>query len=511
MVGKSYRPWNPDQLYLLPPSPKEWLPQDHLAYFILDVVGTLDLSDIERKIQVKDRRGERPYAPQMMVALLLYGYCVGIFSSRKLAKATFDDVAFRVLTGESHPYFTTINQFRLDHRDALAGRFLQVLQMCQKAGLVQLGHVSLDGSKFQANASKHKAMSYERMKKEEERLKAEIAEMLERADAVDREEDGLHGEGQDAHDLPEEFRRREGRLEKIREAMTALENEAAQTRAEQLRQQAEGQREKAADESVDVVERKRCATRAEKAEKRADELDPPKDDEPPSDAGPPAPELPRHRVPTTPQGAPAPKAQRNFTDPESRIMKNNKGYWQGYNAQIAVDAQSQVIVAEALTNQAPDQEHFQPVLRRVIDNCGKAPDNVSADSGYFSLENIQACEPWGLDPYIAVGREKKDKVATAQDSSDESTTAAQLAKQRMRQKLQTEAGRAVYSRRKTIVEPPFGQIKEARGFRRFSLRGLAKVRSEWTLICLTHNLLKLFRSGWPAKSAIYPSPATMPA
>ncbi len=508
MPSKSYRPWNPHQSYLLPPSPLEWLPESHLAYFILEVVETLDLSKIEKIIQSKDRRGERPYSPVMMVALLLYGYCVGVFSSRKIARATYDYVAFRVLAGGTHPYFTTINQFRLDHHEMLAGLFLQVFKLCQKAGLVKLAHVSLDGSKVQGNASKHKAMSYERMGKQEARLKAEIEALLARADEIDLDEDARYGKEKDAEDLPEELRRREQRLEKIQEAKAALEKEAAKARAEKLREQAKAQREKAADESVDATEQKRATTRAEKSEHEARELDKHDDDDPPPTDSDASNDLPHHRVRTKPDGTPAPKAQRNFTDPDSRIMKNNMGYLQGYNAQTAVDAEAQIIVAAALTNQAPDQEHFEPMLDRVVENCGTAPDVVSADTGYFSKDNVQASERRGIDPYIAVGRKTKTQSSAAQLT--EPATEAQLAKKRMRDKLQTDVGKEIYARRKAIVEPPFGQIKEARGFRRFSLRGLPKVRSEWTLVCLTHNLLKLFRATRSAKSAGYVTPVAVP-
>lgn len=502
MLAKNYQSWNPYQSYLVPPSPLEWLPEDHLGYFILEIVQTLDLSDIEKVIQSKDPRGQRPYSPHMMVALLVYGYCVGIFSSRKIAQATYDYVAFRVLAGDAHPHFTTINQFRLDHHEALAGRFLDVLQLCQKAGLVKLAHVSLDGSKIQANASKHKAMSYERMQKEEARLKTEIEAMLAHADAIDREEDERYGKGQDSVDLPEELRRRETRLERIREAKAELEKEAAAARAAQLREQANAQREKAADDSVDPVERKRAATRANKAENQARELDDHDDDtNPPPDSGDTADDLPRHHISTKPDGTPAPKAQRNFTDPESRIMKNNTGYLQGYNAQTVVDAESQIIVAEALTNQAPDQQHLEPMVERTIQNCGATPEVMSADTGYFSEHNVDVCEQRGIDPYIAVGRKNADEPSQA--NNVETVTTAQRAKQRMRQKLQTETGKSIYARRKAIVEPPFGQIKEARGFRRFSLRGIAKARSEWALVCLTHNLLKLFRATWSGKSTGY--------
>jgi transposase len=292
---KSYRSWSPSQSFLLPPSPLEWLPEGHLAYFVLELAQALDLSQVEDAIQEKDGRGERPYAPAMMVGLIVYGYCTGVFSSRRLARATHEDVAFRVIAGGEHPHFTTVNQFRLVHREALAELFLQVLKMCGKAGLVKLGHVAIDGTKIAANASKHKAMSYKRMKEEEQRLKAEVAALLAKADEADAQEDAQYGAGKAPEDLPEELQRREARLARIQEAKAALETEAAAARAEELRELAEGQREKADDEREDPAERKRAATRAAKSEAQAAELskkDPP-DDGPA--AGSPS-DLPHHRV-----------------------------------------------------------------------------------------------------------------------------------------------------------------------------------------------------------------------
>jgi transposase len=512
MPDKRYRPWTPHQSYLLPPSPLEWLPENHLAYFVLEVVQTLDVSGIEQRIRRKDARGTRPYPPAMMVALLLYAYCTGVFSSRKIARATHDIVAFRVLAGGAHPHFTTINEFRLTHHEALAELFVQGLSLCKKAGLVTVGHVALDGSKIQANASKHKAMSYERMQSDEARLRREIEALLARAEATDRAEDGRYGPGQDIEDLPVELARREQRLARLREAKAALEREATQARAKVLRENAVRQRDKAADAAVDDAERQRAARRAEASEQRAQALDPhdDNDDSPAADGGASSDDLPHHRVPTTPDGTPAPAAQRNFTDPDSRIMKNNTGYLQAYNAQAAVDGTSQVIVACALTNQAPDPEHLPPMLDRIEANCGATPERLSADSGYFSADNVDACEQRGVDAYLAVGRERHAAGASARQRN-ESATRAQQAKQRMRDKLATPSGKAIYARRKTIAEPPFGQIKEARGFRRFSLRGLAKARSEWAFVCLTHNLLKLYRATWPATStgyAAHAAPAT---
>lgn len=490
---KHYRPWSPTQAFLLPPSPMEWLPEGHLAYFVLEVAQALDLSEIEDAIQGKDGRGERPYPPAMMVALLVYGYSVGVFSSRRLARATYEDVAFRVIAGGEHPHFTTLNEFRLQHRAALGRLFVQALRLCQKAGLVKLGNVAFDGTKVKASASKHKAMSHKRMQEEEKRLQAEVKALLARADAADAQEDGRYGPGQDAEHLPAELQRRESRLARIQEAKAALEQEAREARAEALREQAQGQREKAADEALDPAERQRAATRAAKAEAEARKHHDDGEGGPSGGAGG---DLPRHRVPAKPDGTPEPGAQRNFTDPDSRIMVKGGEFLQGYNAQAAVDAECQIIVAAAVTNQPTDPEHLVPMVDRVIANCGRAPTIATADTGYFSRENAEALAVRGVNGLIAVGRDQ------AKAPADKPPSQAQHARQAMAAKLATDAGRTAYARRKAIVEPVFGLIKQARGFRHFSLRGLAKVRAEWDFVCATHNLLKLFRYGpWGAAAA----------
>jgi transposase len=487
---KSYRPWSPSQSFLLPPSPLEWLPEGHLAYFVLDMVQALDLSAIGEAIQAKDGRGERPYSPGMMVALLMYGYSVGVFSSRRLARATYEDVAFRVLGGGEHPHFTTVNQFRLEHREALGKLFVQVLQLCRKAGLVKLGHVAIDGTKVAANASKHKAMSHKRMQEEERRLEAEVKALLAKADEVDRSEDAQYGVGQAPEDLPQELQRREERLLRIREAKAALEKEAAEARAEELRERAQELRQKAADESVALGKRREAAGRAATAEKKAKTLDgKDPDDKGPGGGASVGDDLPHHRVQTRADGTPEPKAQRNFTDPESRIMVKGGEFLQAYNAQAAVDAEAQIIVAVLVTNQPTDAEHLAPMLDEVTVNCGQTPAVATADSGYFSQGNAEACAARSVDAYLAVGRDKAPATTTAPQ------TPAQCARAAMSAKLATAKGKAIYARRKCIVEPVFGQVKQARGFRRFSFRGLLAVRAEWAFVCATHNLLKLFRSG----------------
>lgn len=487
MSRKQYRPWNPDQLLLFPPAMRDALDEGHVVFRIIDVVKTLDISSVTDRIQEKDPRGRRPYHPRMMLTMLMYAYCSGIYSSRKIAAATWDIIPFRVLTGDQHPHFTNINEFRLQHLDAFVDLFVEVLDLCGRAGLLNLEHVSLDGSKVDANASKHKAMSYGRMQSETERLEQEIREFVRKAETVDAEEDELYGKGREAHEISEELKRRQERLERIAKAKVELEQEAKRAREQELRERAKKQR-KAAETETDDVEKKRKQTRARKAEEEADRLAAPHeepdvegDDEGTSS------DLPSHRVPTTPEGKPKPKAQRNFTDPDSRIMKRNGSYLQGFNCQIVVDEVSQIILAEGVTNQPPDQEHLVAMMERVLRNTGQSPERLSADTGYMSEDNVEYCEEHGIDAYIAVGRKKHDKADQECQHESEVWRA-------MQEKLTTEEGRKTYARRKVIVEPVFGHAKEARQFRRFSLRGTRKVRAEWTLVCLCGNLLKLVNS-----------------
>ena len=451
-----FRPYEPDQLLLLPADLKEWLPEDDLVYFLLDVVGQLDLSPIYQSYD-GSQGGQPPYDPRLMVSLLLYGYCVGVVSSRQLEKATYHSVPFRILSAGQHPDHDTIAAFRQRHLAALAGLFVQVLRLCQKAGLVKLGHVSLDGTKVQANASKHKAMSYGRMEKKAAQLREEVDELLAQAAAVDAEEDGRYGQGQRGDELPEDLRFKQSRLAKIEAAKQALEAEA---RAEAEAQQPEYEAKKAAWEG-----RGRGG-----------------------------------RPPKEPRPEPGPKQQRNFTDPESRIMPAKGSFVQGYNCQVAVDEEAQVIIAAHVTQRCNDKQEVVPLLEQIkVNTDGQTPRLCSADSGYFSEDNIQALEADHVDPYIATGRQAHgdDKPLPVRGRIPKQATV----KQRMTRKLHTLKGRATYSKRKHIVEAPFGQIKEARGFRRFSLRGLEQVNFEWDLVCLTHNLLKLFRNGWTPISA----------
>jgi transposase len=484
---KRYRSYHPSQSYLLPPSPSEWLPEGHLVYFVLDLVAELDLSAIERAVQARDPRGERPYAPQMMTALLLYGYATGVFSSRRIARATYEDVGFRVLSGGEHPHFTTVNGFRATHRAALAELFVQVLRLCRAAGLAKLGQVAIDGTKMKANASKHKAMSYERMQQDEARLKAEIEALLARADAADSAEDAQYGAGQEPEDVPAELKRREDRLARIRAARAGLEREAAAARAAELIEQADELRATAAHPGTSASASAACTTRAAQHDQQAAELDDDDRDPPPSG---PDDDLPRHTPPTERDGTPKPNAQRNFTDPESRIMMRDGGFLQGFNAQIAVDEDHQIIVAAAVGNQAPDAQYFAPMLERIVDNCDEVPTSVTADTGYFSADNVRAAEHMGAEPFMATGRQRRGRSVEDLPESRPSSEAAQ----RMRATLNDPRGRAIYARRKATVEPVFGQIRAVRGFHHFSFRGLWKTRCEWMFVCLTHNLLKLYRA-----------------
>ena len=449
----TYRPWNPDQDWLLPLSPREWLPEGDLVYFMLDVVTTLDLSAITRRYE-QEGRGFPPFHPRMMVTLLLYAYCLGVYSSRRIQRLCERDAAYRVIVGNDVPNFRTISDFRKDHLPALQGLFVQVLKLCGQAGLVKVGLVALDGTKVKANASRHKAMSYEYMQKEEERLRKEIGELLNKAESTDASEDELHGREARGDELPAELARRESRLAKIQEAKKALETQALEAaQAEEARRQAEDDARRAAGET------------------------------------------PRARKPVDP--TPEPKAQRNFTDPESKIMKvSNKGFEQCGNAQVVCN-EEQIIVAADVTDQANDKRQVQPMVSQAQENLAAAGVEekigaLNADTGYYSEENVSHLEGEKIDPYLATERLKHHEQASC--ASDPASPPAEnlTPKERMARKLRTKKGRETYAKRKGMVEPIFGQIKQVRGFRQFLMRGLDKMRGEWLLICLTHNLLKLF-------------------
>lgn len=430
--------------------------------FISDLVDEMDLSAIVGSYESGDGRGRPPYHPLMMVKLLLYGYCIGKVSSRKLEQATHEDVGFRVLACNQHPDHASIAEFRKRHLEELAGLFVQVLKLCERSGLVKLGHVAIDGSKLRANASKHKAMSYERMCEKEQQLEAEVKRLLKAAEDADAAEDKRYGKEVRGDELPAELARRESRLVKIREAKASLEAEA--------KEQA-----KAAAAAVEakLAERKQ---REEETGKKTPGRAP--------------------QVVNVEEAKPKAEAQRNFTDPESRIMKDGAtgSFEQSYNAQIAVDGQAQIIVAATLTQAANDKQQLVPVLTEVQTNIGRMPEKVTADSGYFSTAAVTSEVISSVDLYVTPDRSKKtEELPELPAASPPPFELDPDVITGMREKLKTEIGRATYKRRKMIVEPVFGQVKEVRGFRRFSFRGLQKNEAEWSLICLTHNLLKLFR------------------
>jgi transposase len=430
---------------LFPPSPQDWLPEDDLVYFLLDTVATIDLSPIFAHYE-RELRGQPPFHPRMMVALLLYCYATGTRSSRKIMRRCRTDVACRIIVGDDIPDFRTISDFRKAHLAQLEALFVEVLKLCALAGLVKVGTIALDGTKVKANASRHKAMSYERMKEEEERLKGEVARLLAEADATDSAEDAAHGPDRSGDEIPAELARRQSRLARIQRAKAELEGRARQEAAEDAaRREAEGKA-------------------------------PPK---------------------TTPADAvPGPKDQINFTDPESRIMRvANKGWDQCGNAQ-AVANEAQIVLAADVTDQANDKRQAIPMVdqaREDLDAAGvkRAIGAGLMDAGYYSESNVAELERRGIDAYVAAGRLKHhEEIPPAPRGR---IPDGLTAKQRMARKLRTKTGREKYARRKAIIEPIFGQVKQVLGFRQFSLRGLAAMRSEWRLMCAVHNLLKLWR------------------
>jgi len=448
-MEKTFKSCDRKQLLLLPPSLLDWLPEGHLAHFVLDVAEQLDLSELYASYK-GDGRGQPPYDPGMMTALLLYAYCTGVPSSRQIEKRTHEDVAFRVIAANRHPDHDSICDFRKRHLKALAGPFVQLLRLCQEAGLVKLGHVALDGTKVRANASKHKAMSYGRMKKKKEELEKEIEALLKKAEAADHEEDKKYGKGKKGWDLPDELKRRENRLEKIKEAMSALEAEARQ-KAQEKQQ-------------------------AKDAEKESGK----------KPAGP------------TPAAVPADKDQRNFTDPDSRIMKvsSTNSFEQCYNGQAVVDDSFQVIVAADLSQRANDSEEVEPILNVLEENLGQIPAGmaVTADAGCFSETNVMLFEDALLEPFLATQKMKHGQALPPVRGRPPKDL---MPKERMIRKLSTKRGQEIYSKRRSTVEPVFGQIRQARGLRQFLLRGHENVSAEWQVWCLTHNLLKMYHYGGP--------------
>jgi transposase len=435
-MSKHFRPWKIDQPQLLPPSVEDYVPEDHIARFIVALVAeSLDLSAVTNSYT--SGLGQPPFDPRMMTALLLNGYVSGIYSSRRIAKACIERADFMMIAALDPP------DFRKRHLKALAGLFVQVLKLAEKAGLVKLGHVALDGTKIKANASKHKAMSYARMKQRDAELQAEVDRWLAAAQAADAEEDALHGSKR-GEEMPKWVADKQRRIEKIREAKAELEAEAKASAEEERRIKAEAEEQRIAE-----GRKKRPGGKPDK---------PITDD-------------------------PDPKAQRNFTDPESRIMKTKDGYIQGYNAQAAVDGCAQIIVAHGLIQTTSDHGQVVPLVDGIESNLGRKPAQASADNGYLSETNLEALSARGVDGYIATGRAKHP-------TADNGKVGGPLT-QAMRKKIADGGFDTPYRLRKQIVEAVFGQIKQARGFRQFLLRGVENVRAEWAMICLAHNLTKL--------------------
>ena len=426
-MAKTYRPYVPEQDLLLPPSLREWLPEDHLAFFVSDLIDQLDLSAITT-VYEDEERGYPPYHPVMLTKVLVYAYCVGVFSSRRIQRRLSEDVAFRVLAAGNAPDFRTIADFRKTHLTALRGFFEQVLRLAREMGAPRVGGVALDGSKIKANASKHKAMSYGRMGEKQRQLREEVKQLLDQAEAADAAEDVEYGADQRGDELPAELQRRESRLKRIREAKRALE---ARAKAE-------------------------ATAKGEPAE----------------------------------SAKPDPKAQYNFTDPESRIMKGPDGFVQAYNVQVAVN-DLQLIVGQAVTQETNDKKQLMPMITTIEQQSGNTPSQLLADAGYCSDENLTAIADTTIDAYISTRKQQHGERPGPCPRGPLPKSATIV--DRMSRKLHTKTGAAVYAARKAIVEPVIGQIKQARGFRQFLLRGFEKVQGEWSLVCTTHNILKLYR------------------
>lgn len=445
-MSKTFRPWDVDQTWLLPPSVHEFVPPGHPAHFVRDTVReALDLSAITGVY--KGEQGQPPYHPGMLVALLLYGYSRGVYSSRQLARACEERVDVMAVTGLNRPDFCTISDFRRRHLAALSDLFVQVLRLCQAAGLVKLGHVAVDGTKLRANASRHKAMSYKHMMSQEPKLAAEVQSWLDQADAADAAEDAQHGAGRRGDEMPDWMADKQRRLARIRAARAQLEAEAKEAKAEPASAEADG-------------------------------------------PGPSSGMQERGARKTTPTGTPPDRAQRNFTDGDSRIMPSGGGFIAGYNGQIAVDAAHQIIVAQRLATNPADYAALLPLVDQARANLGRKLREVSGDSGFATEANLAGLAARGVRPYLSPGRIRHGET----DPSAGRVLKRKPLMQAMADTIRRAGRRSRYRLRKQVVEPVFGQIKQARGFRQFLLRGLAKVRGEWAMLCTAHNLLKLHRA-----------------
>ena len=434
-MGSIFEPYDPDQAHLFPSSPRDWLPEGHLAYFISDTVDALDLKPFMAKyFDREDGRGSLAYHPAMLLKVLIYAYGVGLFSSRRIAGGIDDLVALRYLAGDNRPSHRTIARFRQENIERFEKVFVDVVRVARRAGLIKLGTVAIDGTKIHANASKHKAMSYGRMKEEEEVLRREIRRITDIARGIDEAEDKEFGPDFRGDELPAELATRKARKARIREVMKQLEQEQAQE---------------------DTAKK-----HGEYREKTG-----------------------RGRKTVRKKGTPPDDKQKNFTDPESRIMvTGRKSFEQCYNAQAAVDEVAQIIIAANVSTNPSDNKELLPMLAAVKTNCGRVPKHILADAGYRGEDNFIALEELGMDAYVALrrGDHHAGDIKTSRPATD-----------RMARKLRTQRGRARYKRRKVIVEPVFGWAKHVLGFRSFLLRGVRKVKGEWNLVCAALNLRRM--------------------
>jgi transposase len=453
-MSKRFRAWKIDEPLLLPATVGDFVAEDHLARFVLNLVrDDIDLTAITGTYG--SERGQPPFDPTMMTVLLLYSYCCGIYASRRIGNACRERVDFMSIVGLDAPDFRTVSDFRKRHLQVLGGLFGQILHLCETAGLVKLGHVALDGTKIRANASKHKAMSYERMENRAAELEAEVAKWLSAAEAADAAEDKLYGCDKTGDEMPAWVADKKLRAERIRKAKAELEAEAKAAAEAQLKAEAEA-----------------AETRAAEGRRKPG------------------------RPAAPPSSAPDGKAQKNFTDPESRIMKSKDGFVQAYNAQAAVDAEAQIIVAHDVTQSPVDSGQLVPMTDAIETNLGRKPKQLSADAGYCSEANLKALESRNIDAYVATGRARDAVVGAVDDPATMATPAAEPASdptrvEAMRAKIKAGGHASPYRLRKQLPEPVFGQIKQARGFRQFLLRGFERVRAEWAIVCTAHNLLKL--------------------
>jgi len=460
-MNPRFRDCSLDQPFLLPPSLQDWLPEGHLARFIADVVNELNLSAIYAEYYRKDDRGQSAYHPLLLTRLLLYGYCIGLTSSRRIEKATHDEVAFRYLAADQHPDHDTIASFRQEHLTALAGLFVQALRLCQQAGLVKLGNVAIDGTKILANASTRRSVPYQKLCEREQYWQQMVDGLLAEAQRTDEQEDQRYGKGQPADPLPTELAHAQSRLARLRQAKAELEREAQQhlNELEQIAPpRGRGRPKKGTLPERNVPRQKNAKKQLQRARRNAA----------------------------------APSRQYNFVDPDSRVMHDSarKCFVQAYNAQVAADSHAQVIVAAELTQQTTDRRQLVPMARAVRDTTGAVPETVTADAGYWDTASLQDPALEGIE--VLVSPDSQPQLPGAPLPANAPNNGEAL---RMRQVLASESGRARYRLRKAVVEPVFGQIKEVRGIRRFRLRGLQRASGEWKLICATHNLLKLWRSG----------------